>query len=153
MRPTAPRGVLAPAAVVAVVGAALLVRHDGGTPGGDAAPTTTTAPSTSSTPTVTAERFCDGFGALAQARQDLLVAASPAGVRALHEAAAQVDRLATGTALPADARAGIDFVVAALLDLDEDTTAAEVMAADQRASLRDESHAEALSAYIVEHCG
>ena len=159
MRPAALRRALAPAAVVAVVGVALVLGpdHDGGGDdggdgrgdGGDARAT----PTTPATPTVTAQEFCDGFGSLAQARQDLLAGASPAGVRALHEAATEVDRLAAGTAMPDDAQAGVDFVVTALLGLDEDTTAEELVAADERTSLRDESHAEALSTYIADQCG
>lgn len=148
-----PRLVLAPLAVSAVVLAALVVGD--GTPaepsGQDDAPSSA---ATSEAPrAVTAAEFCSAFGALAVAQDAQLDAASPEAVADLKAAAAQVGALAPGITMSADARAGVEFVVATFTGLPDDATAQDVVESDDGATLRDDADAQALAAFLGESCG
>ncbi len=150
-----PRALLAPAAVAAVVATALSVGdHDDSPsdPSGRQGRAPQQAPQQAAPRIVPAQEFCDGFGALAAAREAQLGAASPEAVQDLKDAADQVSDLAVGTAMPDTARAGVDYVVAAFRRLPLDASAQDVVEADDAATLTDDAHAEALSAWIAESC-
>lgn len=134
-------------AVAAVVATAMVVGDHAG--GSDPAPPAAAAPSAR---IVTDAEFCTAFQALADAQEAQLTAASPDTVAGLKAAASAVADLTPGTALPDQARAGVDYVVTAFLSLPDDATAQDVVESDDSASVADDAHAAALAAYLSSTC-
>jgi hypothetical protein len=141
--------------LVAVIGGAAFATNAGETGGSDpsgviASPSG--SPTTSATPTVEPEEFCDAFKALATARGDMLDGEPSSGAVDVKAAAQEVADLAGGTRMPSSARAGIDFVTGSLLAIEDDATADELLAAGTSYTLDDSSNADALVRWLDRTC-
>jgi hypothetical protein len=141
--------------LAAVIGGVAFARSGGETGGSDpsgviASPSG--SPTTSATPTVPPEEFCDAFKALATTRGEMLGGEPGTTAVDVKGAAQEVADLAGGTKMPSSARAGIDFVTGSLLAIDDDATADELLAAGTSYTLDDSSNADALVRWLDRTC-
>ncbi|MEO9322884.1 hypothetical protein ABFT23_05295 [Nocardioides sp. C4-1] len=139
------RSLVAPLAVVAVVGVALLARgHDADPPAGAGGPPAAV---------VTTDEFCAGFDDLADAQDAHLSAASPQTVSDLRASADRVVDLAADTAeMSDDARAGVAYVARVFLGLADDASAQDLVESGGTATVADERHADALAEFVTANC-
>ena len=139
--------------VLAAVIAAVAFARNAGEPGGnDPSGAAAASPSASPTPTVSPEEFCDAFKALATTRGEMLSSESGTTAVDVKAAAQETADLADGTAMPASARAGLEFVTGSLLAISDDATADELLAAGTSDSLDDSSNSDALVRWLDRTC-